>query len=245
MRRKRRDSHEEAAGHERWLVSYADFITLLFAFFTVLFATSERSLEKTQEFQESLKKYLIKAGSGMGGSESQINQMEKNREVIESPLPTYKSNRPQDIEVTEVTERQIEQILTRSERDKYLIDVFSDELGVRIVLRGQALFSEGRNSFKKEALPFFDRIAQIFKKIDRRLLIEGHVDEKFDNEKLGAMDLAQDRSLQLARYLAKVHSFPVQKMTIASFGSNRPLSTNSKNLNDRIEIVVLYEDAPI
>ena len=51
-----RKRHEEHENHERWLVSYADFITLLFAFFAVLYATSQADLEKQQEFQESVNK---------------------------------------------------------------------------------------------------------------------------------------------------------------------------------------------
>ncbi|HAG91231.1 MAG TPA: hypothetical protein DCL41_05135, partial [Bdellovibrionales bacterium] len=106
--RKRNDlHHEEEAGHERWLVSYADFITLLFAFFTVLYATSERNVEKTQQFQESIKKYLIKAGA-FGGSGAQVQQGEKSDQIIESPLPTYKNSRPEDMAVTEKTEKEIE-----------------------------------------------------------------------------------------------------------------------------------------
>src|SRR5580658_4747713 len=47
---------EEHENHERWLVSYADFITLLFAFFTVLYATSQHDVSKAQEFQRSIQK---------------------------------------------------------------------------------------------------------------------------------------------------------------------------------------------
>lgn len=242
--RRRRAEHGERGGHERWLVSYADFITLLFAFFTVLFATSERNLEKTQEFQESLKRYLIKAGS-FGGSGGQINQGEKNNQVIESPLPTYKSSRPQDVEVTEVTEQQVEQALTQKDREDYLIDVFSDDLGVRIVVRGEEIFPPGESKFKQNALPFLNRLAEMFKKIDRRLLIEGHVDHRFNNADLRGVNLTQSRTLQIARYFSKAHQLPSDKMATLSFGSSRPLSSNKGSLNDRIEFVVLFDDSPI
>lgn len=245
MRPRRRGAgHGEGAGHERWLVSYADFITLLFAFFTVLFATSERNIEKTQEFQESLKRYLIKAGS-FGGSGSQIHQGEKHDQVIDSPLPTYKSSRPQDVEVTEVTERQVEEALTKKDRESYLIDLFSDDLGVRIVVRGAELFPEGQSRFKKEALPFLNRLAEMFKKIDRRLLIEGHVDERFDNADLAGFNLAQHRTLQIARYFSKAHQLSANKMATLSFGSNRPLSSDKASLNNRVEFVVLFDDSPL
>ncbi|NCN41158.1 OmpA family protein [bacterium] len=246
MRKKQRGSggHEEGAGHERWLVSYADFITLLFAFFTVLYATSERNLEKTQEFQESVKKYLIKAGA-FGGSGGQVQQGEKNNEVIESPLPTYKSSRPEDLAVTESTEKEVEQSISKEDRSNYLMDLYSDDLGVRLVVRGAQIFASGQAGFKKEALPFLSRLGKVIKKIDRRLLIEGHVDSEFESEKLGDLSLSQDRSLQFARYLAQVHKYPSNKLITAGFGSHRPLSGKQVNLNDRLEIIILFEDSPL
>ena len=72
---------DREAGHERWLVSYADFITLMFAFFAVLYATSEKDLAKSKEFQDSIKRYLIKAGS-FGESGQQVNQGEKNNTLL-------------------------------------------------------------------------------------------------------------------------------------------------------------------
>src|SRR5580698_3882661 len=55
MARKKKESHEN---HERWLVSYADFITLLFAFFVVMFATSQGDKAKAQQVSDSVKKAL-------------------------------------------------------------------------------------------------------------------------------------------------------------------------------------------
>src|SRR3972149_1489706 len=52
----RKKHEEEHENHERWLVSYADFITLLFAFFTVLYATAQRDVEKEKKFEDSIKK---------------------------------------------------------------------------------------------------------------------------------------------------------------------------------------------
>lgn len=242
--RRGKDQHEEGPGHERWLVSYADFMTLLFAFFTVLYATSERNMEKTQEFQESIKRYMIKAGA-FGGSGGQINQGEKNNQVIESPLPTYKSNRPEDAEVTEATETQIEQALTEKDRSDYLVDVYSDDLGVRIVVKGEPIFPEGDVRFKKDAIPFLDRLGVMFKKINRRVMVEGHVDAKFDDAQLSGFVLGQNRSLQIAKYFSKIHQLSPAQMITASYGSNRPLKSKADNLNNRMEFIVLYEDSPL
>ena len=53
-----RKKHEEHENHERWLVSYADFITLLFAFFVVLYATSTQNIEKEKKFEDSIRQEM-------------------------------------------------------------------------------------------------------------------------------------------------------------------------------------------
>src|SRR5690606_19888767 len=68
--RRRRES-EEPENHERWLVSYADFITLLFAFFVVMYATSSANEEKQKEFEDSIKVNLHLAGSAGSGTSNQ------------------------------------------------------------------------------------------------------------------------------------------------------------------------------
>ena len=54
----RRKKHPEHANHERWLISYADFITLLFAFFVVMFATSQTDKSKAQQVSDSVKRAI-------------------------------------------------------------------------------------------------------------------------------------------------------------------------------------------
>lgn len=243
-RKSKRGEHQHSGGHERWLVSYADFITLLFAFFAVLFATSERNVEKTQEFQESIKRYLIKAGS-FGESGSEIRQGEKNTEPIESPIPMHKSNRPQDAQVIDATEKQIEEALSGVDRKKYLLDVFSDDLGVRIVVRGEELFSKDGDRFLKEALPFIDRIGALISRIPQRLLIEGHLGAIPGDQNLTSYDLTSNRTLQLLKYFSKRHQIASGKMMAISYGDSKPLSTENLRLNNRIELVVLFEDSPL
>lgn len=60
----RRKKHEDHENHERWLVSYADFITLLFAFFVVLYATSTQNKDKEKSFEESIREKMKMVGLG-------------------------------------------------------------------------------------------------------------------------------------------------------------------------------------
>src|ERR1700678_1409961 len=91
----RRQLEDHDNGQERWLVSYADFITLMFAFFVILYATSERDLDKVKKFQESVDKFLVKGGA-CGESGAKIDQGEKNFSVIEPPIQTFRPAKPDD-----------------------------------------------------------------------------------------------------------------------------------------------------
>ena len=112
MRRRRR-SDEGNDSHERWLVSYADFITLLFAFFVVLYATSEQDDNKSKKFEESVKKYLLKIGSALGGQGSIINTGSKNRDPIAEPIETFKKRPPSKLQ--KKIETHLEENLTEKE----------------------------------------------------------------------------------------------------------------------------------
>ena len=83
----RTKKHAEHANHERWLVSYADFITLLFAFFVVMFATSQTDKAKAKQVSDSVREALENGGVSaavheiMGGTVDDIVKVE-NSEVL-------------------------------------------------------------------------------------------------------------------------------------------------------------------
>jgi chemotaxis protein MotB len=170
------DDEHEGGGSERWLVSYADFMTLLFAFFTVLYATSEKNSEKTEQFQESVKRYLIKAGGGggAGSGAGQINQGQLNNSVLEPPIKTYREGKGESVQAIEKAETFVEG-LTEAERKTYVADLGTDEWGVRLVLPARVIFAANDDHFRAEALPFLKKLAGLLAKSGRKIMIEGHV----------------------------------------------------------------------
>ncbi len=157
---------------DRWLVSYADFITLMFAFFVVLYATSTRDLEKTKEFQDAVKKYLIKVGA-FGGSGEKIEQGEKHNTPIEPPIQTFQNSAAP---AEKVYERLLEIVETKIEGrfGEALIDLSGDEMGVRLVMSSPSLFVEKSNLLKEEALPILNAIVALAIELNKKILVEGH-----------------------------------------------------------------------
>jgi chemotaxis protein MotB len=237
-KRKTEELHES---HERWLVSYADFITLMFAFFVILFATSEQSLEKTKQVENSIRQYLVKMGA-MGDSGSKVNQGAEYNTPIESPLKVF----PRGSEETQKVQKKIESFmfsqLSGTQLEKLVKDISPDSYGVRITLEADQIFERGGSQMKKSALIALDQVAKLVKESHRRILIEGHSDEtQFLSDKYPSVwELSSMQASKVLRYLSKVHKVEESKMATVAFGNQRPLPP----YNRRIDILVLTEDLP-
>lgn len=240
------DSNEEMenANHERWLVSFADFITLMFALFTILFATSNRDLEKTKEFQDSIKRFLIKAGA-FGGRGDKVNQGEKFTSAIEPPIETFQRGSPLSKETFDEAEKFIEEQLTDADRKAYILDTNLDELGVRIILSGANIFAKGTVKFKPEAIGFLDRLGGLLAQIGRRIVIEGHFGQAGFSSPIypSVWEFAGARSTAMVRYLVKRHKMDPHLFVPISYGSEQP-NADVKSGSDRLEVVILTEDLP-
>jgi chemotaxis protein MotB len=242
-RKKQKDYDQDEHSNERWLVSYADFITLMFAFFVILYATSERNAEKSKGFQDSVEKYLVKAGA-MGESGARIEPGEKNFSVLEPPIQTYRPSKPDDTKLLSSVEGQIEEKLTAADRKKYLIDISPEDRGVRLILSGREIFSGESQKFSASAIPFVDRLAEILKAQKMRLMIEGHVATGHHGDFSSPWELASARAINMLRYFEKKHEIAEKTMAASTFGDSRPMSSKAETAsNDRIEMLVYYNDA--
>jgi chemotaxis protein MotB len=239
-KKKPEEGHEPS--HERWLVSYADFITLMFAFFTILYATSEKNVEKTMKFQQSIQKFLIKAGS-LGAAGSRINQAEQNNSPIEAPIPTFRRAKSEDFTDYKKAAVFLEDKLSEKDRKNYLIDVSADELGVRLVVSTRKIFSRQSAKFSQSALPFIDRLGDLIAEMNQKVLIESHVAKGEKGEYDSPWDLASARATNFLRYISKTHRIAPESLIAASRGDSRPLSENRDSpANSRLELLFLYDD---
>ncbi len=235
-------SEEHDSSADRWLVSYADLVTLMFAFFVVLYATSEKDLAKSTEFQESVKRYLIKAGA-FGESGPSMKQGQKNNEVIEPPIPTYGNKSPETAAVMDQAEAHLEAKLTKEQRNKYVIDLVSDEWGVRLILSAEAIYAKDSDKFQESAMPFIESLGDLLVETKRKLLIEGHVKAGERGPFRSTWDLSSSRAVNLLRYMMLTKNVEGERLGAAAFGESRPLTANSKDAaNSRIEIVILSVD---
>lgn len=240
---RRDDANEEhGSSNERWLVSYADFITLMFAFFAVLYATSEKDLSKSQEFQESIKKYLIKAGS-FGESGQQINRGEKNNTAIEPPIQSFRDSKPEAVQMLDAVETFIEAGLTKEERQRYVQDVVADDWGVRVTLKSEAVFGARSEKFREDAMPFLKKLAEMLAKTKRKLLVQGHVAKGEKGTYNSTWEFASARAINMTRFVQKTQNMESDQFAVASLADGKPdFDGANAAKNSRLEIVVLNPD---
>ena len=246
--RKRR--HEEHENHERWLVSYADFITLLFAFFVVMYATSSNNEEKQKKFEDSVRKNLKLAYVGQGNGEGQAAAQASGAEAfipeLAHPIEGFPKQGGAE-EVQDYVGRKLNKSLEGTEKEA-VSKLHHDLIGARIALAASTFFPVGSNKLKLSSLKTLDKVADILKETDRKIIIEGHTDDtpivsdKIDsNWELGSL-----RATSVVRYLIKYHQIDPARLAAISYADQRPLVANDSDTNRaknrRIEILIVTND---
>lgn len=241
MRRKKHEQHEN---HERWLVSYADFITLLFAFFVVLYATSSQNQEKEKRFEQSIRENLKLFGA-YGSEPKSAGGIFGN--VIE-PINIFAKRGVGNEELRDYVKRLVDQNLTAGDKKDIIADIKHDRMGVRIRLSASELFPVASSKARLPALKKLDKLVNILKMSERQILIEGHTDNQ---PVLGGIidsnwELSSLRAATIVRYLETVHKFDGDKLAAMAYADQRPIASNKtekgRAQNRRIEIVIVNND---
>ncbi|MBX7231423.1 MAG: hypothetical protein K1X29_05000 [Bdellovibrionales bacterium] len=240
-------SHEESlTTTDRWLVSYADFITLLFALFVVLYATSNRDQEKTKKLQESIKKYLIKMGSSTGsnGSKVSVNQAPQFDSILESPIKNFNKEKNVRADFFDEVEKVLDESLTPQEREKYIVDQEQEAIGMRIILSSESIYAQNSIKFNKQAVPFIKKLGAIITKLQRKIMIESHAYQMSHISKMtfpSLWEFTSARASNMVRFLIQNKNTSPSLLAPVGLGDSRPIP-GSQRQNERIELVVLAED---
>ncbi len=258
-RRKRPRAH---ANHERWLVSYADFITLLFAFFVVLYASSQVDQRKVGKlamaiqvaFQElgvfpaSTTQVPIDVNEPMPFSAVQaIENAKHNTELgrVSSPPEGTLSSVSKEANLTTL-QAELQQAL-QHEIALHAVALYRETEGLVISLREFGFFDSGSATLRPSALPALDRIASILSVRTCRLRIEGHTDNVPIHTALMASnwELSTARSTEMVRLLILRYRFAPERLSAAGFAEFHPIASNDtpqgKAQNRRVDIVILTE----
>lgn len=235
MSRRRNQEAPHAENHERWIVSYADMVTLLFALFVVLYATSDANPHKLEQIRTSLDRAfsvgILKGTAGTspifdgGGITPAINEIKSNNLAsISDELGQF----------------------ARQNGLEGKIQVRSDAPSITISLADNLLFDSGSAVLKPGSQDVLREVASILALLPNRLRIEGHT----DNVPVNSPDyptnweLSAARASTVLRFLIEEGGLDPTRMELAGYADTHPVADNAtvegRALNRRADIVIVY-----
>jgi chemotaxis protein MotB len=234
VRRSQSRSAEHEPGHSRWLVSYSDFITLLFAFFVVLFATSYRN------------NHAIPAVSRAIHSGFQEMSVAPAAKMEATPKPANTVPAASAVSTADMRElqRQLEAALSKELRNHQVVLHLTPE-GFVISLSEVGFFDSGEAALLPGAADKISRIAGVLSRNGLSLRIEGHSDNQpIHNDQFQSnWELSTARAMAVLSWLVNDTAFPPAKLSVAGYGEYRPVATNAspegRKLNRRVDLVVV------
>ena len=250
MARKKRESPEN---HERWLVSYADFITLLFAFFVVMFASSQTDKAKTEAVSESVQKALNGESFSsvvqeiLGGTIDTKGQGNAQKKGPGGAKKDLKTEVKRDKQIAELLPSL--QILTKElggEIRAGKLQISMASRGLTISFTQTALFPSGEDEIAKDFYPGIQKIANAIKQVPNPVRLEGHTDSvPIHNSRFKSnWDLSAARSIALLELFVS-YGLPAERLSIAGYADTAPVDNNDteegRQRNRRVDMVILNE----
>jgi chemotaxis protein MotB len=256
----RRKRHAEHANHERWLVSYADFITLLFAIFVVMFASSQVDKRKVGNLALAIQVAFQRLGmfNPTSSSPSVVKTPEPfaQAQMIDNEVRTENLGRivPSSYKRLSPTgaaqpkpdriRQDLEHALAK-EIAKQQVDVRLTHEGLIVSLREVGFFDSGSATLKPAAPPTIARVVKILLPRDEHVRIEGHT----DNVPIHNAAFRSNWELSTARAAATLdlfitqYGFPPERLSTAGYAEFHPVASNDtpdgRAKNRRVDIVVL------
>ncbi len=247
MSRKKR--HPEHVNHERWLVSYADFITLLFAFFVVMFASSQADKGKQKQVSDSVKHALddnkiMAAISGiLGGT---VDDKGKGNAQMRGPGGAQKvAVVPTDKEVELVPAIQHLNKELEAEIKAGKMEVQMTPRGLVVSMRQAAFFPSGDDTIEPTANASIKKVADTIRGLPNQIRLEGHTDAR--PVRAGRFrsnwELSAARAITMMEMLTTEFDIGKDRVAIGGYADTVPVAPNDteegRSLNRRVDIVIL------
>ena len=240
---------EEHENLERWLVSYGDFITLLFATFVVLYALSQIDISEFGKLEDSIKK-AFNAPSLLEGADSLLDGKDSILDanaadsVIAPLMLEYVSQKYEEKSFKDIKDS-IDQM--KENGDLNGVDAKITDAGLLITFKDDFLFYSASASLTDKAMKTLDNIGVLIgeKFALHYIRVEGHTDNLPINSFVfpSNWELSSARSSSIIRYLIQRFKFMPNIFTAVGYGDTRPVIDNKtpENMakNRRVEILIL------
>ncbi len=238
-RKKKHDGEHDNT--ERWLLSYADFITLLMIFFVVMYAMSNVDAQKYQMLSQSLNGALEPSGQGGTGSGGTASGGGID---VSQALADGKSDKV-DPELIAAAEEITKLIREKNLQDK--VNVSIQERGVVVGLMNTVLFDPGSAQIKPESIPTLVAIGQIANGVHNYIRIEGNTDDvpQSSPQFPSNWELSVVRATEVLRLMIAQSGVSPDKISAVGYGEYRPsvpnTSVENRARNRKVDIVILSD----
>lgn len=239
----RKKYEEEHDNHDRWLVSYADFITLLFAFFVVMYAVSVVHEEKYRVLSNSLLNAFGREAAA---------PLIKHQEQSGPPVMLPKTS-PEQRRVSEALRREKQQLTGIARDILHILAPLVDEgkvrvtqtpRGITVEINASVLFASGDAKLSDESSRVLTEVASVLKNDNHAIQVEGHT----DNTPISNMMFPSNWELSAVRAGSVVRLFvdsgvAESRLTAIGKGATQPVATNEtpegRMRNRRVAVMIL------
>jgi chemotaxis protein MotB len=238
----------EHPNHERWMVSYADFVTLLFAFFVVMYATARvddsAPLRVSESVREALKEDSFRA--------LVTSFLEEPRPRPGRKTPPSSNKAKGDAGTADAV--LLQQFLPSMDflSRELATEIQDDQVQIRLTRRGlvislrqAAFFPSGQDVIAPKTYDAISKVAQTIAQLPNHVRLEGHTDSiPIRNDRFRSnWQLSTARAISMHELLTSRFNLPANKFTVAGYADTIPVDTNDeengRRKNRRVDIVVL------
>jgi chemotaxis protein MotB len=236
---RRRRTEQAPVSHERWMVSYADFVTLLFAFFVVMFSTANEDKDKARAMSLAVSAAL--SGHEKPHAFSMAHIISPTNKSLTSELMLNDPDASKGLQASLIMLQ--EQLHDEIERGQ--IELHMESRGLTVSFKQAAVFDSGEALVKPSAVPAIAKVANAILKVNNEIRLEGHTDnlpihnERFNNN----WELSSARSIAMLQILTEKMKVPVHRLAVSGYADVLPIASNDTEAgrarNRRVDVVIL------
>jgi chemotaxis protein MotB len=248
-RRKKKEAH---VNHERWLVSYADFITLMFAFFVVMFASSQTDHTRAQKVSDSITdafkndKFGAAIAGILGGAPG---VKEQGNAQHHGPGGAQKAAAAPATQLAELLPSlRVLQSELKPEIASGMLKVSMEARGLVISLRQAAFFPSGEDTIDAGTYTTIEKLARVILAVPNKVRLEGHTDAiPIHNARYRSnWELSSARSVTMLDLLTARYNVPEARLSVGGYADTVPIASNDslegRAQNRRVDVVILNEN---
>jgi chemotaxis protein MotB len=252
---KKQAPHEN---HERWLVSYADFITLLFAFFVVMFATSQTDKAKATQVSDAVTQALENGGiramvhEVLGGT---VDEKGQGNAMMHGPGGAHKPPEARPAPPPEVAELLPSMKYLSGELQNEIqagkIEMRLEPRGLVVSLKEAAFFPSAGDTVDPASFSSLQKVSAVLRDLPNPVRLEGHTDSvpihtaRFRNN----WELSAARSIAMLNVLSDKFQLSPERFSVAGYADTAPVASNDTDegraRNRRVDIVILNQLAKV